>query len=225
MFGIPKTLIVVYKDEMLMNQLKKMVETNDDKGEDQIVGTTDGSINIVSWNEKVWLGNKKAGNIKDKVLFLGDIKGIDKLTPVIDVQFDEFGVKFGWAGNQAVLFADPKELNDKEKYASFIKAIETYPVPDMVKKSQNYKSEEIKESEDQVTDDLHDKEDKRKIPAILQKAKETITTGTDAVEKAGKKVVEKAGEVFRDKNAVRRQMLFYGVVNLYNKGLEEFMNM
>jgi len=29
MFEIAKTLIVVYKDEMLMNQLKKMVETND----------------------------------------------------------------------------------------------------------------------------------------------------------------------------------------------------
>lgn len=70
MFGMPKTLIVVYKDEMLMNQLKKLVETNDD------------SINIVSWTEKVWLGNKKAGNIKDKVLFLGEIKGTDKLIPV-----------------------------------------------------------------------------------------------------------------------------------------------
>ncbi len=82
MFGMPKTLIVVYKDEMLMNQLKKLVETNDDSESGDIVGTTDDSINIVSWTEKVWLGNKKAGNIKDKVLFLGEIKGTDKLIPV-----------------------------------------------------------------------------------------------------------------------------------------------
>ena len=46
------------------------------------MSTTDDSINIVSWTEKVWLGNKKAGNIKDKVLFLGEIKGTDKLIPV-----------------------------------------------------------------------------------------------------------------------------------------------
>ena len=58
-----ETLIVVYKDEMLMNQLKKMVETKDDGGDEQIVGTRDASINIVAWAEKVWLGNKKAGNI------------------------------------------------------------------------------------------------------------------------------------------------------------------
>lgn len=82
MFTMPKTLIVVYKDEMLMNQLKKLVETNDDSESGDIVGTTDDSINIVSWTEKVWLGNKKAGNIKDKVLFLGEIKGTDKLIPV-----------------------------------------------------------------------------------------------------------------------------------------------
>ena len=82
MFGMPKTLIVVYKDEMLMNQLKKLVETNDDSESGDIVGTTDDSINIVSWTEKVWLGNKKAGNIKDKVLFLGEIEGTDKLIPV-----------------------------------------------------------------------------------------------------------------------------------------------
>ena len=84
MFGMAKTLIVVYKDEMLINQLKKMVETNDDIGETQVVGTRDNSINIVAWTEKVWLSNKKAGNIKDKVLFLGDIKGSDALIPVVN---------------------------------------------------------------------------------------------------------------------------------------------
>lgn len=58
MFETKKTLIVVYKDELLMNQLKKMVETRDDS-EEGVVGTRDDSINIVSWTEKVWLGNKK----------------------------------------------------------------------------------------------------------------------------------------------------------------------
>lgn len=32
-----KTLIVVYKDELLANQIKKLVETNDDNGTNEVV--------------------------------------------------------------------------------------------------------------------------------------------------------------------------------------------
>lgn len=85
MFYEPQTLIIVYKDEMLANQMKKMIETKDDT-DDSITGTQDNSINVVAWTEKVWLANKKAGNITSKVLFLGNIKGVDKLIPVIDVK-------------------------------------------------------------------------------------------------------------------------------------------
>lgn len=227
MFGMSKTLIVVYKDEMLVNQLKKMVETNDDKGEDQVVGTKDGSINIVSWSEKVWLANKRAGNIKDKVLFLGDIKGTDKLIPVIDVKFDEFGVRFGWAGNQAVLYADVKTLANREDYENFVNAIKGYLVPDMVKEPQKLKVIKDNTEEDSNSDSGNPKveTDKKNKPAIVQKAKKVIATGTEAVGKAGSLMAVKAEDALRDKNAVRQQMLFYGVVNLYHDGLEAFMNM
>ena len=47
MYGMAKTLIVVYKDEMLMNQLEKMVETKDDGGDEQIVGTRDASLSNI----------------------------------------------------------------------------------------------------------------------------------------------------------------------------------
>ena len=52
MFETKKTLIVVYKDELLVNQLKKMVEAHDDN-KLSVIGTRDDSINIVSWAEKV----------------------------------------------------------------------------------------------------------------------------------------------------------------------------
>ena len=77
MFNETKSLIVVYKDELLLNQLRKLVETNDDT-EDGVVGVKDGSVKIVSWNEKMWLGQKKNGTINTKVLFIGDIKETDK---------------------------------------------------------------------------------------------------------------------------------------------------
>ena len=57
MFNKTKSLIVVYKDEMLVNQLKKLVETKDDISDDEIVGTRDNSVKIVPWTEKVWLDN------------------------------------------------------------------------------------------------------------------------------------------------------------------------
>ena len=122
-YSEPTTLIVVYKDELLVNQIKKLVETKDDTDSDTAVGTKDGSVSIVSWTEKVWLDQKKAGNINNKVLFLGDIKGTDKLTPVLDVKFDEFGVKYGWAGTQAVLFVDPQAIAKKEDYDAFLQKL------------------------------------------------------------------------------------------------------
>ena len=44
----PVTLIVVYKDELVVNQLKKLVETRDDGSEKSIVGVRDGSVQIVA---------------------------------------------------------------------------------------------------------------------------------------------------------------------------------
>ena len=52
-----------------------------------------------------------------------------------------------------------------------------------------------------------------------------MATGAETVGKAGSIVVDKASDVFRNRNAVKRQQLFYGIVNFYNNGLEQFMNM
>lgn len=223
-----KTLIVVYKDELLVNQLRKMVETKDDTDKGEVIGTADDSINIVSWTEKVWLGNKKAGNIKDKVLFLGEVKGTEELIPVLDIKFNENGVKYGWAGNQAVLYAEIKEMDSRNAYTDFIKIIADYPIPDKIKEPQNLKlddSEEHQENDKEtITDEKNTSDDSKFGRAIIKKAKKVIENSAEAVGKASSIVAEKAEDLFRDKNAVKRQMLFYGVVNLYRKDLEKFMN-
>lgn len=224
MFEIAKTLIVVYKDEMLMNQLKKMVETNDDTDSEIVVGTKDHSINIVAWTEKVWLANKKAGNIKDKVLFLGDIKGTSDLIPVVDVKFDDCGVKYGWAGNQAVLFIDPKVISLKEDYMKFINKLTELPIPNMIKQPNNVKIEKSDTVEVKEQKDVVEYTEKRKTPSVLIKAQKGILKGADSVGKVRNIVTNKMEDLLRDKKTVRRQMFFYGVVNLYRNGLEEFMN-
>lgn len=141
MFGEPTTLIVVYKDELLINLFKKLVETNDDIDEENVVGIKDGSVRIVSWTEKVWLDQKKAGNINNKVLFLGKVKGWDKLLPIIDLKFDQYGIKYGWAGNQALLWADTKEIEEAKAYNSFLSDLSHYNVPESLK------SEEVEVAE------------------------------------------------------------------------------
>lgn len=118
-----KTLIVVYEDELYVNMLKKLIETNDDESDENVVGVRDHSVEIVAWNEKVWLDNKKKGTIKGKFLFLGNIKGVEKLLQVINVKFNEYGITFGWSGNQAILLANPKEIVDRDAFLRAFDAI------------------------------------------------------------------------------------------------------
>lgn len=238
MFETNKTLIVVYKDELLVNQLKKMVEThyNDEQG---VVDTGDDPINIISWTEKIWLGHKKEGNIKGKILFLGDIKGNDKLIPVIDVKFDKYGVKFGWAGNQAVIYADPKVLTTRKDYDAFLEKLSLLPVPSSLKATKesvgttgtNHNTKFIVEQptidvpESVEKDTAEACEKKHKSTDILKGVKKVVSTGTDSIEKFGTQIVSKSEEIFRNKPFMKQQMLIYGVVSFYNNGLEKFINM
>lgn len=225
MFYEPKTLIVVYKDEMLANQMKKMIETKDDS-DDAITGTRDNSINVVAWTEKVWLSNKKAGNINSKVLFLGDIKGVDKLIPVLDVKFEKHGVRYGWAGNQAVVYVTPNEIKSIENYFEFHKELESLPVPQTVKDAIKPKLTPISETKTE--------EEGQDVKVEETEKKGFFAKGKQLVKKLGDSIGEAVGEVsakalvfseenFKDKKAMERQMLFYGVIKMYNDGLETFM--
>ena len=230
MFGeTKKTLIVVYKDEMLMNQLKKMVETNDDD-ENGVVGTRDNSINIVSWTENVWLDQKKAGNIQGKILYLDDIKGTESLVPVIDVKFDKSGVKYGWAGNQAVLVADTAALNERKDYDAFVAQLSDLPIPEQLKAQQN-NTKQIEETSSATVVDASaevtvvDAPKEEKKNDFFGFAKNAFSAVANAVGTVGNQVAVTTEQIFRDKGLMKRQMLFYGLINMYNDHLEEFMNL
>ena len=119
MFEDKKTLIVVYKDEMVLNLLKKKIESNKDP------------VQVVSWDEKMWRSQKKAGNIDDKVLFIGHVKDVDALLPHLDMKFNRWGIKYGWSGNQAVIAIDASlilaEFKEKQGSGSFYEAFRSYP--------------------------------------------------------------------------------------------------
>ncbi len=231
MFNETKSLIVVYKDEMLLNQLRKLVETKDDT-EEGIVGVKDGSVKIVSWNEKMWLGQKKNGTINNKVLFIGDVKGTDKLIPVLDVKFEKHGVMYGWAGNQAVLTCDPKKLSEEE-YQEFLKEIEKLDIPEAIKKAnrieESVADEEAVSEEAEISKAAEEKtEDEKKVPAFFQNVKKVAEAGAeklgDAFEVVSKNTDGIKRNITRDRSAMKRQLLFYGIISLYNKDLETFLN-
>lgn len=226
MFEMKKTLIVVYKDELLMNQLRKLVETKDDG--DEVVGVKDDSVNIVAWTEKVWLDNKKAGNLKEKVLFLDDVKGTDQWIPLLDMAFDEFGVRFGWAGNQAVLYADPELLlSNKAEYVAFLEKLSALPVPAFLKaKSKNNSSVETSDDAGEAAGEASaDAEEYEDFDALIHAAKEQISKGADMFGKFRKRITEMSEDEFRDKKLLKRQMLFYGVMNIYKDGLNRFLEL
>ena len=195
------TLIVVYKDELLVNQLKKLIETKDDENDGKIVGTTDGSVNVIAWTEKFWLEQKKAGNITSKILFLGDIKGTEKLLPVIDVKFNEFGITYGWAGKQAVLTADLKTIKSQKEYASFIRKMNQLPVPPHLKKA--IKSTGIHTSKTNKTKGKFD------LIGMLVSARDNLADVLKVI--------------FSDKKLLLQQLLIYGIITLYNNDLETFI--
>lgn len=223
MFYEPKTLIVVYKDEMLANQMKKLIETNDDV-DGSVIGTRDCSINVVAWTEKIWLTNKKAGNITSKVLFLGDIKGVNALIPVIDVKFKKHGVRYGWAGNQAVIYVNPNEIKSIENYHAFYAELESMPAPQFVKDSIKPKFVPSKETKVEENTSAEGNEAK----GILGKGKHVFkkvgNVVSDAYADFSAKALIFSEENFKNKKAMERQMLFFGVIELYNEGLETFMN-
>ena len=223
MFYEPKTLIIVYKDEMLANQMKKMIETKDDT-EGTVTGTMDNSINVVAWTEKVWLSNKKAGNINSKVLFLGDIKSVDKLIPVLDVKYNKHGIRYGWAGNQAAIYVTPNEIKSIEAYHEFHQELETLPAPKAVKDA-------ITPNKDTITKkETWQEIDSAKVAnrSFLTKGKLTakkigISIG-DIITELGVKALVFSEEIFKNKKTMERQMLFFGAIKMYNEELETFIN-
>ena len=223
MFETKKTLIAVYKDELLVNQLKKLIETDDDT-DGRTVGTKDDSISVVSWTEEVWLANKDAGNIQGKILFLGDIKGTDELIPVIDTKFDDCGVKFGWAGNQAILYVEPEALTNREEYDEFLAKLSDLPVPSFLKAEKDDSvSTGAADLDEENVEESEFTEIEKTAPAFVDVARILFESGAETIEKVGKMVAAISEEIFRDKSLMKRQMMFYGVVHLYTDGLDRFM--
>lgn len=190
-----KTLVVVCKDDLLLSLLQKLIETNDDT-DGTVVGTKDGSIKMVTISEKIWkIKKQKLISCGQKILFIGDVKDTENLRQVVDKKFRNYGVYYGWFKNQAIVIADYDDFKENYKYEEFAKGLQELPVPDIIK---NPKTSAGKTAWGYGV-----------AGAVL---------GPIGIGVAGMAQHQK------NKATVIRQMLFYGVVNLYNNDLEAFIN-
>lgn len=193
-----RTLFLIFKDkdEMFSNQLRKLVATKDDNTEiKEVIGTEDGSVNVVAWNEKQWLNQKGTVDTSEKVLFLGDVKGTDKLIPVIDEKYNQYGIHYGWAGNQAIIYVEKNSLKKREDYDRFL-------------------------SEMRQKTDVKTMQKDKKIDLIL---KRILRVKLLIPFFALFHLAEVIKDVFEDKDLVRNQQYFLGIFEMYMNHLEIFM--
>lgn len=116
-------------------------------------------------------------------------------------------------------------MHDKDIYLDFIEQLSKLSVPDMIKEPINtrYANGEQQSTPNETEDD-ENKNSRKKINKFLGNAKNTLDKGVKALDKVRVNVASKTEDLLRDKKKVTRQQLFYGVVNLYNNDLDNFMN-
>ena len=193
-----QSIIVVAKDEKYLNLLRKLVETNDDKEDGTIVGIEDGLFDIVTWDEKTWLSQKKMGQITSKILLIGNIKDTDKLLPLINIKFQKYGVTYGWSGRQTLIHIDTKELEDEETFSKFKEEYNALDIPEQFK---------IKDKSTEVVDNSKQLKWFEKIGKKLKsegnKLKDAITFKVDTTDK----------------------LTIYGIVTFYLNHIDEFIKL
>lgn len=130
-----RLLIVVYQDELLFEQLRGLVEAEDDN--ESVVGTADHSVKVVSWTDKMWKNNYMDSRLNNaKILFIGTMKDTEGTV----AKFDKCGVSYGWMGNMAFIRADEKALNHKKDYEQFLEELQSLSIPQKVRGKEKIKT-------------------------------------------------------------------------------------
>lgn len=181
-----RTLAFVTKDDLLFSELRKLVDTDDDE-DGRIVGTRDGTVRIVRWDEKKWRFRRNANVTNDKVIVTGDIPGAKNDLKLMEPRFEKYGVKYGWIGGCAYIDADLRKIRGKYVYDAFLAEFNSLPLPAELKKD--------------------------------KKMRLDVKTGL----KAALATPLLAKDIYDDTYAVRRQMIFYGLIRFYYDHLEEFL--
>ena len=128
-----RNLAFVTKDELLFQQLKKLVETDDDESDEVVIGTKDGTVRLARWEEQKWVYRNKTDTVDAKVLVIGDCKGADSGVKLMNAVYDQYGIRYGWIGNVAYVHADLRKIRGKGVYDAFLEELRAMPAPEVIK--------------------------------------------------------------------------------------------
>lgn len=131
------TLIIVCKNKMLSTEMSKLINLEDDLDDETIVGTKDGTVHTIIWNESAWEAFRDKLTSNDRVLIIGKIKNTTPLTSE-QIRFEKFGVKYGWNNNIAMIESDPGVLSRKNDYNEFISALNALQISEDLKKKKKW---------------------------------------------------------------------------------------
>jgi len=195
-----KKAIIVFgkKDEAFARYAEKLLLQKDDT-EDGIVGVEDGFVEFVVWDEDFYL-QQKGIHTREKILFIGNCKSLKALKPSLDVKYSQFGVEYGWAGNKAAIYTSDSRLK-RDEYNQLIASLQE---TDIKVKDQKKKNALSKETVGKA--------------AVLAAAPFIggVFTGVPMIALFVK-------NAFSDKEMVKQQQLFYGLLQLYLNDLQGFL--
>ncbi|MGN0475704.1 MAG: hypothetical protein ACI4HM_00040 [Ruminococcus sp.] len=120
-----KKLIIVCEEKCRQygDYLAQLISLEDDT-ENEMVGTKDGEVAAQVWLEKDYKANAAQLSSNQYILFIGQDKLIKEKSSHMNMEFSEFGMKYGWLGKQAVLSVE--KVVEADKYENFISYVQNY---------------------------------------------------------------------------------------------------
>lgn len=114
-----KKLIIVCEEKCRSygDYLAQLISMDDDTDE-ATVGTKDGEVAAQVWTEKDYNNNSAQMSSNQYVLFVGNSKLIKEKSSHMNTEFNEYGMKYGWLGKQAVLCVE--KVVPLKQYDEFI---------------------------------------------------------------------------------------------------------
>ena len=117
-----KKLIIVCEEQYRIygDYLSQLISSEDDT-DNRTIGIKDGEAAAMVWLEKDYNANAAQLSSNQYILFIGNDKLVKEKSSHMHVEFDQYGMKYGWLGKQAYLCVDrvvsAKEYNDFRTFA------------------------------------------------------------------------------------------------------------
>lgn len=220
-----KTLIIVCDDadKKYATYIQQLISAFDDTDDSQ-VGTKDGAVDAVIWDEKHYRDNLKSLNSTNHILFIGNTDSAKAARCNMDTKFSELGMKYGWLGSQAFMFVEDGSLN-KDNLDDFKALCSKYGKSFEKELDLHFSPKEL----DSAMNDIRPEDPKDLLPVplgflspVLGIASAAATYGKAALDVAGN-AINAGADFFQAGEAKDQQFTLLSLI-MYMDGLPEFLD-